>query len=118
MNTLGGLIEPIATKFAKRVRHMESIDHDPEGQRVKKLLVECCYEVIETIVPPDDGTTVHVTRDNPQIEKVLTPAEHITNAHTVGRPAEPVWTGICTICNRIHDLRKDYGHAAKPPISS
>lgn len=111
-NGLFGIIDPIATRCAKEIRHMETIDHDPEGLRIKALIVDSCYRLIETILPPDDGTTVHITRQNPQMEKVITPVEHIQNSRIVGEPATLLWTGICSVCNRIHDPRKEYGHAA------
>jgi hypothetical protein len=109
------LIESLGVKYAKRVRHMENVSHDPEGQRVKKLMVEMIYEFVAVLLPPDDGTTTHLTKANPQLEKVIKPVEG-THGTIVGRPAQQPWMGLCEKCHFVHDLRGDYDHISVKPF--
>lgn len=51
----------IAHQQAIRLRRADNIDNDPEGQRMKAVIADACFETYRFAVPQDDGNKVSVT---------------------------------------------------------
>jgi hypothetical protein len=99
-------IAKIVENCVKEIRHMDRIEHDPEAQRIKKLVFDACLNSFYLASPPDDGKTTHVT---------LAPEDVMSSSvaphPSVTIPATKPSTEKCESCKSIHDPRKPYDHA-------
>jgi len=103
-------IERIAERVTKEVRHMEVIAHDPEGQRIKRLIVGACQESFALALPKDDGRTHHVTTEK-DVQFKITGVE-AKSAKTLPPANVAVPEVVCKTCDSLHDPRQQYDHAA------
>jgi len=106
-------LDSIAVRVTKEIRHMANIDHDPEGQRILKLVVAACQESYNLAIPPDDGKTTHVTTAK-DIQFEIKGKEGIKGAKIVQEAMPAHHIAACGICLTVHDPRKVYDHSSEP----
>jgi hypothetical protein len=113
-DALTAKINSIAEKFAKTIRHADVISHDPEGQRIKGLIIGACWEAYELGVVQDTGITTTVTRPSDVAFVVGGMQMETTRPAQISRPAEIMYAGLCAVCEKVHDPRLSYDHAPEP----
>ena len=107
-------IDAIAEECVKEIRHMTVITHDPEGQRIKKLVIAACQQSFQLALPKNDGKTTHVTTDK-DIQFKVEGIREVKDAKIVQEAMQPYF-GLCHTCEppAIHDPRGTYDHAPVP----
>jgi hypothetical protein len=108
------LISQIAERSTKDIRHADVITHDPEGQRIRAIIVAACWAAYELALPKDDGKTSHVTTGE-NVKFVLhgLAPDALPKPSYTGQAADTVVAVTCAQCKKIHDPRKQYDHAVK-----
>lgn len=107
------LIERIADRVTKSIRHMDVITHDPEAQRIKRLILEACHESLALAIPSADAATTHVTTDK-DIQFRVEGVGQVKGAKVVQEAQPAPHFGICAVCSSLHDPRGTYDHAPEP----
>ena len=106
-------LDSIAVRVTKDIRHMDRIDHDPEGQRILQLVAAGLREAYNLAIPPDDGKTTHVTTAK-DIQLEIKGIEGIKSAKVVQEAMPAHHISTCEICSTVHDPRRVYDHSSEP----
>ena len=106
-------LDRIAERVTKDIRHMDVISHDPEAQRIKRLIVAACQESFALALPRDDGMTRHVTSDK-DIQFTVKGQEGLKDGKIVQEAMPAHHIAVCKICSAVHNPRGTYDHAAEP----
>jgi len=106
-------IDRIAERVTKSIRHMDVITHDPEGQRIKKLVIAACNESLALAIPREDAPTTHVTSEK-DIQFTVKGKEGLKDGKIVQEAMPAHHIAVCKICSAVHNPRGTYDHAAEP----
>lgn len=108
-------LDSIAVRVTKEIRHMDRIDHDPEGQRILKLVSAALREAYNLSVDEGKTTHTHITTAK-DIQFKVEGVTDVKDAKIVqeAMPAHSILA--CTICSKVHDPRQQYDHAAVEPL--